>query len=55
MEEALADGSLDPGRWENHNKLLREAAWLERRRHGTERQRGRAFSKHVRSLKKDSW
>ena len=55
VEEALADGTLDVGRWENHNKLLREAAWLERRRTGEDRRQGRAFSKWVRSLKKDSW
>jgi ribosome biogenesis GTPase len=55
VQEALSDGRLDPRRWENHRKLTREAEWLEQRKTGAARARGRAFSKHVRSLKKDAW
>lgn len=31
INEALASGELDPGRWQNYLKLQREEAWAERR------------------------
>jgi ribosome biogenesis GTPase len=33
VQEALADGSLDTGRWESYQKLKRELQFLERRQH----------------------
>ncbi|MCO4771527.1 MAG: ribosome small subunit-dependent GTPase A [Deltaproteobacteria bacterium] len=56
VQDALDDGTLETRRWDNHKKLEREAEWMARRQSKTgQRQRGRAFSKMVRSLKKDSW
>jgi ribosome biogenesis GTPase len=54
VKEALAEGRLEPERWESYVKLQRELELLERRldkrAQAEERRRTRAFSKEIRRI-----
>jgi len=55
VAEAITEERLSERRWENHRKLEREAEWMAQRKSRSQRHKGRAFSKHIRSLKKHAW
>lgn len=58
VEEALADGRLDAGRWTSFQKLQREIAFHERKREVAnfdERRKNKKFSKMVRQVVRDKY
>jgi ribosome biogenesis GTPase len=52
--EALENGEIDDGRWQNYRKMLREQAYLERRQdqrlQQVERDKWKAIAKRIRKM-----